>query len=75
MKLRFTTSVATARGYFHEGRVIEVDTVPSEFKDFLRQGLVVPVKDVTEEIAVRGTDDQEHAVRPRRRSSRAEAVA
>lgn len=41
MRLRFTTSIASDRGYFHEGRVIEVETLTPEMKRWLERGAAV----------------------------------
>lgn len=50
MKLRFTTSVASGRGSFLEGRVIEVEQPVHEIAAWLRSGVLVPVREADPEI-------------------------
>jgi hypothetical protein len=57
MRLRFVTSVASDRGYYHEGRVIELTKHTPETRAWLNAGLVVPVRDTA-------ADKETHAVTP-----------
>lgn len=71
MQLRFTTSIATTRGYFHEGRVLTVDKVTGDLKEWLRAGILVPVRSTADEVAV--APELEQAVTRRGRASRTRA--
>lgn len=41
MRLRLTTSIASDRGYFHEGRVIEVVKLTPEMRRWIDTGAAV----------------------------------
>lgn len=52
MKLRFLTSIATSRGSYVEGQVIDVAALPDEFRAWLRSGVIEVVKDDAPEVAM-----------------------
>lgn len=72
MRLRFTTAVSdTARGYFHEGRVIETSPAASDFpffQELIRRGICAV--DRAEAETALAPEAIEHAVARRRRRTR-----
>lgn len=78
LTLRFQTSIATDRGYFHEGRTIDVTSLTSEMREWIRRGAAILTRGSVDGETAVAVEDPERAVLSQpvgRRARRAAAVA